>query len=354
MSDGDDRTGNLAEASETVTLADVARAAGVSTATASKALNGKAHVSARSREAVLAAAAALSFTPNPFARALNRAPTNTIGMLTSDLDNRFVLPVLLGAEDAFGAGSLSVLLADARDSVVREQLQLQSLLTRRVDGVLVVGRTTNPRPPVQVVTDVPVVYVYAPSTDEADLSFEPDNELAGRLVADHLVAGGRRRIAMVSGEDSYAAARDRLRGAAAALDAHGLELVGSAGSVFGAWTERWGRTATERLLARHPDLDAVIAGSDQIARGVMDAVRESGRSIPVDVAVSGFDNWDILVEDARPPLTSVDMNLQELGRLAAQALVDAIEGHPRSGRVRHPVRMVERASSGSADVEPPR
>lgn len=329
----------------TVTLADVARAAGVSVATASKALNGRAHVSSRSREAVLAAARSLSFTPNPFARALNRAPTNTIGMLTSDLDNRFVLPVLLGAEDAFGAGSLSVLLADARDNPMREQLQIQSLLSRRVDGLLVVGRTTNPRQPVRVVTDVPVVYVYAPSTSDDDVSFEPDNVLAGRLIAEHLVATGRQRIAMVNGEDSYAAARDRLRGVASALDAAGLELMGSAGRVFGEWNERWGRDATTHLLDRHPDVDAVIAGSDQIARGVADALREHGRRIPEDVAVTGFDNWDVLVEHARPPLTSVDMNLQELGRLAAEALVDAIEGRPRHGRVRNPVSVVERASS---------
>ncbi|MGL3198927.1 MULTISPECIES: substrate-binding domain-containing protein [Curtobacterium] len=332
----------------TVTLADVARAAGVSVATASKALNGRAHVSTRSREAVLAAARSLSFTPNPFARALNRAPTNTIGMLTSDLDNRFVLPVLLGAEDAFGAGSLSVLLADARDDPMREQLQIQSLLTRRVDGLLVVGRTTNPRQPVRTVTDVPVVYVYAPSTSDDDVSFEPDNVLAGRLIAEHLLTTGRRRIAMVNGEDSYAAARDRLRGVAAALDDAGLELVGSAGRVFGEWTEQWGREATERLLERHPDVDGVIAGSDQIARGVADTLRERGRRIPEDVAVTGFDNWDILVDHARPPLTSVDMHLEELGRLAAQALVEAIEGRPRHGRVQHPVSVVERASSAPA------
>lgn len=342
MDDEDHRTATTVE---TVTLADVARAAGVSVATASKALNGRAHVSARSREAVLAAAAALSFTPNPFARALNRASTNTIGMLTSDLDNRFVLPILLGAEDAFGAGSLSVLLADARDSAMREQLQLQSLLTRRVDGVLIVGRTTNARPPLQAKPDVPVVYVYAPSTDEQDLSFEPDNELAGRIAVDHLVETGRRRIAIVNGEDTYAAARDRLRGAAAALDEHGLELVGSPGLVFGQWDEKWGRQAAERLLERHPDLDAIVAGSDHIARGVMDAVRESGRRIPEDVAVVGFDNWDILVEGARPQLTSVDMDLQQLGRLAAGALVDTIEGKVQRGRVRNPVSLVVRGST---------
>lgn len=340
-----DETTGAGPTTETVTLADVARAAGVSVATASKALNGKAHVSARSREAVMAAAAALSFVPNPFARALNRAPTNTIGMLTSDLDNRFVLPILLGAEDAFGAGSLSVLLADARDSALREQLQLQSLLTRRVDGILVVGRTTNPRPPMRSRPDVPVVYVYAPSTDDEDLSFEPDNELAGRIAVEHLVTTGRRRIAVVNGEDSYAAARDRLRGAAAAMDDHGLDLIGNPGLVFGSWDESWGRQATVRLLEAHPDVDAIVAGSDHIARGVMDAVRESGRRIPDDVAVVGFDNWDILVEGARPHLTSVDMNLQELGRLAAEALVESIDGRVRQGRVRNPVQLVVRGSS---------
>jgi LacI family transcriptional regulator len=347
-----DKTGDTVPTTETVTLADVARAAGVSVATASKALNGKAHVSARSREAVMAAASALSFVPNPFARALNRAPTNTIGMLTSDLDNRFVLPILLGAEDAFGAGSLSVLLADARDSALREQLQLRSLLTRRVDGVLIVGRTTNPRPPLQSKPDVPVVYVYAPSTDEQDLSFEPDNELAGRLAVDHLVSRGRRRIAIVNGEDGYAAARDRFRGAVAALDDHGLELVGNAGLVYGMWNELWGRQATVRLLERHPEVDAIIAGSDHIARGVMDAVRESGRGIPDDVAVVGFDNWDVLVEGARPQLTSVDMNLQELGRLAAQSLVEMIDGNDQRGRKRNPVHLVARASTGATHEAP--
>jgi LacI family transcriptional regulator len=130
------------------------------------------------------AAAALSFTPNFFAQALNSQRTGTIGMVTSDLDNRFVLPVLLGAEDAFGSGSLSVLLADARDDALREQLHLQNLLTRRVDGLLIVGRTTNPRPPAPVLADVPVVYVYAPSTDPTDASFTPDNVQAGRLAAE--------------------------------------------------------------------------------------------------------------------------------------------------------------------------
>ena len=171
----------------TATLSDVARLAGVSTATASKALNGRDQVKAETRERVFAAAQQLSFTPNPFARALNDKRTGTIGMLTSDLDNRFVLPVLLGAEDAFGAGATSVLLCDARGDAIREQHHLRTLLARRVDGIVILGRTTNPRPSISQGIPVPVVYAYAPSDDDADTSFTPDNYLAGKLAVEHLL-----------------------------------------------------------------------------------------------------------------------------------------------------------------------
>lgn len=271
-------------------------------------------------------------------------------MLTSDLENRFVLPVLLGAEDAFGAGSLSVLLADARDDILREQLHIETLLSRKVDGLLVVGRTTNPRGPLGLRSPVPVVYVYAPSTDAADASYTPDNVLAGRLAARHLVETGRRRIALANGEFTYAAARDRATGVAIELAAHGLELIGG-DSLFGQWGERWGRDCASLITNGHSEVDAIIGGSDHIARGVIDSLRALGRRVPDDVAVIGFDNWDILVRESEPPLSSVDMNLQHLGRVAAQALVEAIDGGPRTGRHNEPVHVVARAST-SCFAEP--
>jgi LacI family transcriptional regulator len=99
------------------------------------------------------------------------------------------------------------------------------------------------------------------------------------------------------------------------------------------------------LLDRHPDVDAVFCGSDQVARGVMDMVRERGRRIPDDVAVMGFDNWEVLAADARPPLTSVDMNLEEVGRAAARAVFAALDGVPRSGVEALPCRVVIRGST---------
>jgi LacI family transcriptional regulator len=329
-----------------VTLTDVARLAGVSNATASKALNDRAQVRAETREKVLQAAEALSFSPNPFAKALNTDRTGIIGMLTSDLDNRFVLPVLLGAEDAFGSGSTSVLLCDARGDAVREQHHLRTLLARRVDGIVVLGRTTNPRPSITDKIPVPVVYAYAPSELASDTSFTPDNEAAGRQAIEHLLSRGRRRIALINGEPSYAAARDRAAGAVAAALDGGIELEGG-DSLYGQWTEAWGRQATEALLASGRTPDAILAGSDQIARGALDALREAGLRVPHDVAVMGFDNWNILTEGARPPLTSVDMELQAIGREAAIALSRAIAGEPVAGVTRMPVRVVPRESTAS-------
>ncbi|ARC58557.1 Ribose operon repressor [Frondihabitans sp. 762G35] len=337
-----DRIGRIEEGR--ATLSDVARAAGVSVATASKALNKRIHVKEETRKRVEAAALSLDFTPNFFAKALNSARTNTIGMVTSDLDNRFVLPILLGAEDAFGAGSLSVLLADARDDAMRERLHIETLLTRKIDGLLVVGRTTNPRPPVSIAADVPVVYVYAPSTDTADASFTPDNVLAGRLAARRLLEAGRRSIALVNGESSYAAAQDRARGVTQELREWGIALTGGE-SLFGQWGERWGRDCARLVASAHPDLDAIVAGSDHIARGVLDSLERLGRRVPDDIAVVGFDNWDILAAESEPPLTSIDMNLEHLGRAAAQALVEAIDGRPRTGLHQEVVRLVVRESA---------
>ncbi|MFL6100328.1 MAG: LacI family DNA-binding transcriptional regulator [Actinomycetales bacterium] len=326
-----------------VTLTDVARLAGVSISTASKALNGRDEVAEATRARVLAAAERLSFSPNPLARGLLAGRTGTVGLLTSDLEGRFVIPILMGAEDAFGAGQVSVFLCDARGDTIREQHQLRALLSRRVDGLIVVGRQTDPRPSLGHDIPVPVVYAYAPSDDPEDLSLTPDNVGAGRLAVEHLLAGGRTKIVHVSGDPEYAAAQDRAVGARAALAAAGLDLVAE---VFSEWSESWGRDATALLLRQHPDVDAILCGSDQIARGALDTVRDLGRSVPDDIAVMGFDNWEVLTTNARPQLTSIDANLQQLGRTAAQRVFAALDGVDIGAGTHYlPVRLVIRGST---------
>ncbi|GAB3653893.1 LacI family DNA-binding transcriptional regulator [Glycomyces tarimensis] len=332
-----------ARGTRAATLSDVAKLAGVSVATASKALNGRNHVHAQTRARVLEAAAQLSFSPNSLARGLLAGRSGTVGLLTSDLVGRFSLPILMGAEDAFGAGQVSVFLCDARGDAIRERHHVQALVSRRVDGLIVVGSSTDPRPPLADGVDVPVVYAYAPSEDPDDLSIVPDNIEAGRMAVDHLIACGRSKIAHISGDRDYSAARDRVTGAMAALDDAGLEPVGDV--AYGSWTEGWGRAAAGLLLERHPEIDAVLCGSDQVARGVLDTLRERGRIVPDDVAVMGFDDWQVLTTGARPQLTSVDMNLEELGRAAARALFDAIDDEHDRGVQTMPCRLVIRGST---------
>lgn len=332
------------------TLADVARLAGVSIATASKAINGRAQVRAETRVRVLRAADQLAFSPNALARGLLLGRSGTVGLITSDLEGRFSIPVLMGAEDAFGTGSISVFLCDARGDAIRERHHLNALLSRRVDGLIVVGSATNPRPSLGQNLPVPVVYAYAPSESPDDVSITADNVGAGRLAIEHLIAMGRSRIAHISGDPAYTAAQDRAEGALAALTAAGLSLVGGQ-TLFGAWTEAWGRGATHAVTSRHADIDAIFCGSDQIARGALDALRELGRDVPRDVSVVGFDNWEVWATSARPQLTSVDMHLEKIGAMAAQHLFRAIRGERTAGVHLLPCRVVTRGST-TPDVGP--
>jgi LacI family transcriptional regulator len=137
----------------------------------------------------------------------------------------------------------------------------------------------------------------------------------------------------------------RRQGLVATLAEYGIDLPEQR-ILCGEWTEGWGYDAVRRLLANDRDLDAIFCGSDIIARGVLDGLREHGRSVPDDVAVVGFDNWEIVAEQTRPPLTSVDMNLQELGREAANRLLARVEGDRVGGTIRLPCTLVVRDSSG--------
>lgn len=328
------------------TVRDVASRAGVSPGTVSKALNGRGQVSAATRERIRAAAAEIGFRPNALARSVFERRSYTVGVITTDSFERFSVPVMLGAEDALGAGRMSVFLCDSRGDPIREQHYVNVLLERRVDGFIVTGRSWNRRSPLPDTGDVPVVYALTPSANESDCSIVADDSGSGRIAGEYLTRLGRRRIAHVTGPDHFDAAHLRSEGLISALHRVGADLVGD--PMFGGWTEAWGRQATHILMRAHPDIDAIHYGSDLLARGGADALRELGRRVPEDVAITGTDNWELIAEACRPSLTSVDFRLGEIGRTAASRLLDAIQGNPHSGLEQIPCRLVARASTDSA------
>ncbi|ALV47291.1 hypothetical protein MB46_00210 [Arthrobacter alpinus] len=320
-----------------ITINHVAEAAGVSIGTVSKALNGTGRVSSETRERVRREAARLGFVPRT--RADSGAAVDlaySVGVLTSDSFGRFTIPIMLGAEDTLGPGRVTVLMCDGRGDALRERFYIDSLMRRRVDGIIVTGRGNDARDPIRGTGSVPVVYAFAPSTDPDDYSIVPNSQKVGALAVDHLVGGGRRRLVQITGHESQAATAERHRGASAALTAHGLQWA--APPQFGEWSERWGREAAKRLVRDGVDFDGAFCGSDQIARGFVTGLRESGIDVPGQVGVVGVDNWDVMVEAARPPLTTIDLNLAEIGRRAAMVIINSING--------------EQVPKGSEKVEP--
>jgi LacI family transcriptional regulator len=195
---------------------------------------------------------------------------------------------------------------------------------------------------------VPVVYALTPSSDPGDCSIVVDDAAAGRVAGEHLIRLGRRRIGHITGSAWFDPARKRAAGLAEALGAAGLEVAGD--PLYGDWTEAWGRQATHILLRSCPDVDAIYCGSDVLARGVGDSLRELGCRVPEDVALIGTDNWEFIAGGARPPLTSVDLGLSTVGRLAARRLLEAIGGNSHAGKEYVPCRLVVR---GSTDDLPP-
>lgn len=326
------------------TIGDVAASAGVSISTVSKALNGVGRMREDTRERVVRAAEELGYAGRPPRGGVRDSRSYTVGLLTTDSFSRFASPIMLGVEDALGAGKISVLLADGRGDAIRENHHVQSFLARRVDAIIVTGRRSEPRPPIGVSTRVPVCYVLSQSQRPEDLSFVIDDEQGARLATAHLLALGRRRIAYVSGPQKHLSARLRGAGMLDELHRAGLEAVQHS-AVWGEWSEAWGRQAASMLVRSGQPFDAVFCGSDQIARGVVEQLQRLSLRVPEDVSVVGFDNWDVLALASRPQLTTVDPQLGDLGRMAAEAILAALAGERRSGVIPHECRLVVREST---------
>lgn len=315
-----------------VTLAEIAEAAGVSVGTVSKAVNGRGQLAAGTREKVMRIAKDLGFHPSHAARLNATGRSFLVGVLSTDSYGRFTIPILTGAEDTFGAGEVSMLLAESRGDPIREQHYISTFLSHRVDGLIVAGRSSDTRASLSRVLPMPTVYALAPSDDPNDVSIVPDDGAGATRAIEHLIGTGRKTIAVFSGSRRHAASISRAEAACRAIVANGGR-VANGEPLYGEWSERWGYEATARLL--DTSFDGVFCASDQIARGVVDCLRDNGIVVPTEVAVVGVDNWDVIAGAARPSITSVDLNLREVGRKASELLMRKIAGENVPGGLRY-------------------
>jgi DNA-binding LacI/PurR family transcriptional regulator len=335
---------------ERPTLEDVAAYAGVSRSTASRALNDDAYVSSRSREVVLAAAAALGYSPNQAARSLVTKRTGAVALVLSEpeskvLDDPYFAAIMHGAFRELTAAGMQMLLmfVDTRDDVPRT---IRFLEGGHVDGALVIApHKGDPLPTALRLLRLPVVFGGRPGTISRGIhTVDFDNQGGARMAVEHLLGIGRTRIATVTGPLDHPAARDRLTGWEDALIAEKLPIEGMCES--GDFTLEGGERAMRTLLRRAPDLDAVFAASDPMAAGAMRALIAEGRRIPQDVAVVGFDDHPALAPAMNPPLTSVHQDPREQIRAMVRTLIALLTGDPvRPGTKILPVSIARRGSA---------
>jgi LacI family transcriptional regulator len=293
------------------------------------------------RERVKRVATEIGFRPNALARGLLSKRSFTIGLLTNDTYGRFTLPVMAGISEALVDHGVSVFLCAIEDDPALAQIHVDAMLDKQVDGIIASGKRLDRHLPVDLSNlPVPVVYAFSEGTPDS-VTFRSDDAQGARLAVEWLIKLGRRRIALVTGPESFFSVRER----AAAY----RQVAGDGEPImYGIWAENWGHQAVEEIWSRTGEKpDAIFCGNDQIARGAVDALRERGVRVPEDVSVVGFDNWEIVAAQTRPPLTSVDMDLKELGRKAGLTVLALAEGRPVEPGVRKlPCRLVVRQSCG--------
>ena len=288
----------------------------------------------------------MGFRPNDLAQALHRGASLTVGLISNDSFGRFTMPILAGLESVLLDQGMAVFMCNATDDPDRERRHLEQLLAKQVDGLVFTARRSDRRPAIAAeIAGLPTVFVFSRGPGQDSFCLLPDDEGGAQLATERLIATGRRRIAHVTGPETFEAVKLRVTGWRAALAAAGLPP----GALrHGEWSETCGRAAIDALFADPATApDGIVAGNDQIARGLLDGLRARGIAVPGQVGIIGFDDWTVLTESAQPPLTSIDMNLRDLGAEAGRRLIRMIAGERFTGPHRLPCTLVVRDSCGT-------
>jgi DNA-binding LacI/PurR family transcriptional regulator len=295
----------------------------VSRATVSRVVNGIASVDPEMRARVEKAIAEMGYVPNTAARSLVTRRTDTIALVAAEPDPRvfgdpFFSAIIRGVSQELLDADMQLTLLMAQSYPDLDRIE-RYLRTAPLDGVLLISEhgTHDPIPAAMLQAGVPLVIGGRPIQSELDVPFiDHDNRGGGRLAAEHLMARGCLRVATVAGPADMSAGIDRLEGFAEALgDRFDPGLV-----EHGDFTQAGGEAATDRLLSGAPDIDGIFAASDLMALGALRALRRTGRRVPDDVAVIGFDDIPLAVA-AEPPLTTVRQRTVLQGRAMARLLL---------------------------------
>lgn len=333
---------------QTPTLRDVADAAGVHPATASRALNPATRglVNAETARRVIKVAEGLGYRPNPIARGLKTAKSSTVGLVIPDLTNPLFPPIVRGIEDVLEPAGYSGLIVNTDNDLQRERAQIELLRSRQVEGLIVAtALLQHPLMERLHAEGVPMVMVNRRPEGLDIPSITPDDAAGIELAVDHLASLGHRRIAHLAGPSTTSTGVARRRAFRNAVRDRDLDGDPALVVTCERWSEAAGATALQTLLDSGVEPTAVVAGNDLIALGCYDVFAERGIDCPRDVSVVGFNDMPFL-DKLAPPLTTLSIPHQQIGAEAARLLLDAIAEPDRPARsVLLPLTLVVRGST---------
>jgi LacI family transcriptional regulator len=327
------------------TVRDVAGRAGVSQATAARALGGYGSVSARARQRVLDAAAALQYQPNDVARALASGATKTIGLIVGDVENPFFAAAARGLSDVVEEYGYTLLLANSDENIERERRAVE-VIRARVDGLVLAPASDASGAALQGQHSQVVLLDRGIRGLSVD-TVTAENAAGATRAVEHMLALGHRRIGVIADSPDIHSTGQRLRGYRTALRAAGLPADPELVSV-GSSSQQGGYEAAMRLLRRRPHLEAIFATSNFMTAGAVRALRELGLVLARDVALVGFDDtdWATLID---PPITIVRQPVTAMGRKAGELLMDRLGGDTAPARrIRLRTELVIRRSAGES------
>jgi len=305
------------------TIYDVARLAGVSTATVSRALNGKGQIAPATRRTIDEAVEQLGYRPNTIARSLVTRSTQTIALLLPDITNPFYAELVAGIQDQVLAEGHTMLLCTTESDPEREERYLSLLHAKQVDGALVDGLVLPPDRIARFVREgFPIVCLDRDVDSVSVPLVQVDNRLGARLATEHLLALGHTRIGHVAGAEELRISEERVAGYRQALADGGIEPDPALVAV-GSFTEEGGHRAALQLLER--GVTAVFAANDLSALGVVNALTERALRVPADVSVVGFDDVRLSAFTS-PPLTTIHQPAREIAELATRLLLELSSG----------------------------
>ncbi|MGZ5033470.1 MAG: LacI family DNA-binding transcriptional regulator [Usitatibacter sp.] len=324
------RRGRRRAAGASLTLSDVARLAGVSPITVSRALNSPGQLTAETLARVQEAVARTGYVPNRLAGGLASSKSRLVAALVPTIASPVFLETIESLTETLDEAGYQVMLGQSGYGETREDALLDAIIGRRPDGVILTGVMHSPDGRRRLAAAaIPVVETWDLTPTPIDMLVGFSHEKAGAAVADYLAYRGARHPGIVSANDHRAGLR--LKGFSATATRHGWGRI-PAELVSTPTTLGYGRQALARLLDKHPQTDAVFCSSDMMALGVLTEAQARGIRVPDDLRVFGFGDNNFAA-DTHPALSTVRIDGTAIGRQAARFVIDRAEGRPIPERI---------------------